>query len=60
MQRQADAERRIHDTHRKHLQDIAHQHRSELQNLAEEHEEALRWLEEKNRQDNCQRDERLF
>jgi hypothetical protein len=57
-QHQSEAERKIHETHRKHLQDLAQQHHTELQRLADEHEEALRWLEEKHRHDGSLREDK--
>ena len=49
--RQAEAERKLTEAHRGHLQNIATQQRTELERLADEHEAALRWLEDKHRQD---------
>jgi len=49
--RLTDTERKLTETHRSHLQDIASQQRAELQRLADEHEAALRWLEDKHHQD---------
>ena len=49
--RQAEAERKLTEAHRGHLQDIATQQRAELERLAGEHETALRWLEDKHRQE---------
>jgi len=49
--RQAEAERKLTESHRTHLQEMATQQRTELQRLADEHEAALRWLEDKHRHD---------
>lgn len=49
--RQVEAERKLTESHRTHLQEMATQQRTELQRLADEHEAALRWLEDKHRHD---------
>ena len=57
-EKQAESERKMQETHRRHLQDIAQQHRTELQRLAEEHEDALHWLDDKHRHDLGQHEDR--